>query len=100
MFFKIKLYTHAKLNFFKIDLFIRIKTDLALNNLQRLICHKTQPTNQPNHSAYSTPECLQRLDREIGENRKTSFKIMKTVYYYSYREMSKKLELTTCWRDE
>ena len=22
--------------------------DLALNNLQRLICHKTQPTNQPN----------------------------------------------------
>ena len=21
--------------------------DLALNNLQRLICHKTQPTNQP-----------------------------------------------------
>ena len=22
--------------------------DLALNNLQRLICHKTQTTNQPN----------------------------------------------------
>ena len=22
--------------------------DLALNNLQRLICHKTQETNQPN----------------------------------------------------
>ena len=21
--------------------------DLALNNLQRLICHKTKPTNQP-----------------------------------------------------
>ena len=21
--------------------------DLALNNLQRLICHKNQPTNQP-----------------------------------------------------
>ena len=31
-------------------MFIRIKMDLALNNLQRLICHKTQPTNQPtNH---------------------------------------------------
>ena len=26
---------------------IFIKMDLALNNLQRLICHKTQPTNQP-----------------------------------------------------
>ena len=24
--------------------------DLALNNLQRLICHKTQPTNQPIHT--------------------------------------------------
>ena len=23
--------------------------DLALNNLQRLICHKSQQTNQPNH---------------------------------------------------
>ena len=23
------------------------KQDLALNNLQKLICHKTQPTNQP-----------------------------------------------------
>ena len=23
--------------------------DLALNNLQRLICHKTQPTNQSTH---------------------------------------------------
>ena len=23
--------------------------DLALNNLQRLICHKTQTTNQPMH---------------------------------------------------
>ena len=26
---------------------IYIKMDLALNNLQSLICHKTQPTNQP-----------------------------------------------------
>ena len=31
---------------FEIELFIHIKMDLALNNLQRLICHKTQPTNQ------------------------------------------------------
>ena len=31
---------------FEIELTICIKIDLALNNLQRLICHKTQPTNQ------------------------------------------------------
>ena len=26
---------------------LMMKMDLALNNLQRLICHKNQPTNQP-----------------------------------------------------
>ena len=30
--------------FFEIELIIYIKMDLALNNLQRLICHKTKPT--------------------------------------------------------
>ncbi len=47
MFLTLKLCTHAKLNFLKIKLSIYIKMDLALNNLQRLICHKTQPTNKP-----------------------------------------------------
>ena len=46
MFLTIKLCTHAKLNWFEIELIIYIKMDLALNNLQSLICHKTQPTNQ------------------------------------------------------
>ena len=32
---------------FEIELIICIKMDLTLNNLQRLIYHKTQPTNQP-----------------------------------------------------
>ena len=32
---------------FEIELIICIKMDLALNNLQRLICHKTQTSNQP-----------------------------------------------------
>ena len=31
---------------FEIELIIYIKIDLALNNLQRLICHKTPKTNQ------------------------------------------------------
>ena len=33
---------------FEIELIICIKMDLALNNLKRLICYKTQTTNQPN----------------------------------------------------
>ena len=32
---------------FEIELVICIKMDLALNNLQRLICHKTQTTKAP-----------------------------------------------------
>ena len=31
---------------FEIELFICIKMDLELNNLQRLICHKTQTNKQ------------------------------------------------------
>ncbi len=31
---------------FEIELTVCIKMDLTLNNLQKLICHKTQPTNQ------------------------------------------------------
>ena len=51
MFFTIKLYLHLscysrKTELFEIDLIIYIKLDLALNNLQRLICHKTQPTKK------------------------------------------------------
>ena len=34
---------------FEIELIICIKIDLALNNLQRLICHKTQTTKPNNH---------------------------------------------------
>ena len=44
MFLTIKLCTYAKLNCFQIEQIIYIKMDLALNNLQRLICHKTQQT--------------------------------------------------------
>ena len=33
---------------FEIELTSCIKMDLALNNLQRLICHKTQPTIKKN----------------------------------------------------
>ena len=35
---------------FEIELTILIKMDLALNKLEKLICHKTQPTNQPNQT--------------------------------------------------
>ena len=46
MFLIIKLCTYAKLILFVIELFIHIKMDLVLNNLQRLICHKTQTNKQ------------------------------------------------------
>ena len=37
----------CKTELFEIELFICFKMDLALNNPQMLICHKTQSTNQP-----------------------------------------------------
>ena len=45
MFLTIKQYS-CKTELFEIELIIYIKIDLALDNLQRVICHKTQPTNQ------------------------------------------------------
>ena len=44
MFLTIKLCTYAKLNCFQMEQIIYIKMDLALNNLQRLMCHKTKQT--------------------------------------------------------
>ena len=35
-----------KLFFYKSYLIYMYKKDLALNSLQRMICHKTQPTDQ------------------------------------------------------
>ena len=50
MFFTIKLYLHLNcilmLNWIVWNITIFMEMDLALNNLQRLICHKTQTTNQ------------------------------------------------------
>ena len=46
MFLTIELCTYGLTELFKIELFICIKMDLALDNLKRLICHKTQTTNQ------------------------------------------------------
>ena len=50
MLLRIKLWTHARLDFFERELTICIKMDLALNNLQRLISHKTQPTDQAKYN--------------------------------------------------
>ena len=52
MFLTIKLCTHAKLNFLKTELIICIKMELALNNLQKLMCHKTEPTNPPRQFSF------------------------------------------------
>ena len=47
MFLTIKLCTNAKLDFLKIELTICIKIDVALNKLERLICHKAKTIDQP-----------------------------------------------------
>ena len=40
--------------------------DLALNNLQRLICHKTQETNQPINQPTNQLLCLLQAVADIG----------------------------------
>ena len=83
-----KLCTYAKLNclkwnfltlklylclteLFEIELIICIKMNLALNNLQRLICHKPkQPTNQINAQKFSLSfSCLAKKNKASWKNR-------------------------------
>ena len=53
---------------------IYIKMDLALNNLQRLICHKTQQTNMKMVTALFLPENVKRRKKNTTKNiKKTSF---------------------------
>ena len=52
---------------FKIELIICIKMDLALNNLQRLISYKTQPTIREYTVPYLVPDitfCLKQVLHE------------------------------------
>ena len=47
---QIELYVYlCQTELLEMKLIIYIKMDLALNNLQRLNCPKTQPNNQPTH---------------------------------------------------
>ena len=45
LFLRFKLYLRQT-ELFEIELIIRVKMDLASNNLQKLICRKTQTTNK------------------------------------------------------
>ena len=63
---------------FEIELIIYIKMDLALNNLQRLICHKTQPTNH--RECLPRPELLWSCD--ISTANKYMFNLPHTLVRY------------------
>ena len=58
MFLTIKLFTYAKLNRLKSNCFFCIKIDSALNNLQRLICHKPPNKQIKSLEGYSNSEIV------------------------------------------
>ena len=51
---------------FEIQLFIYIKIDLTLNNLQKLICHKTQTNNRLWVNKWTFTICLKIVIRVFG----------------------------------
>ena len=52
---------------FEIELFICAKINLALNNLQRLICHKTQTTNQTESQFKTDKKCINPISPQFAE---------------------------------
>ena len=63
MFLISKLCIHAKLILFEIELIIYVKIDLAMNILQTVIRHKTQPTNFKCLCTCLTTSKMQRMMR-------------------------------------
>ena len=59
---------------FEIELIIYINMDLVLNNLQRLICHKSQPTNQPTTQICTNNTDTRNLTKKKEQNKKTNKK--------------------------
>ena len=96
MIFRIKLYLHLNrvllLNWIVWNRTIFIKMDLALNNLQRLICNKTKTTNQPTTTAtffffgYLRSDSPIRVQSEIGCNREelTSAVNSGAVFFHAF----------------
>ena len=70
---------------FEIEFIIYIKMDLALNNIQSLICHKTQQTNQPTtNPSRSGPGCNSNLGvLLISQTSKTRVSPSDTVLYHN-----------------
>ena len=54
--------------------------DLTLNNLQRLICHKTQPTNQSNTELNHNSCELFLADLMVVRDESSPFYVMNILY--------------------
>ena len=66
---------------FEIELIICIKIDLALNNLQKLICHKTQSINQPTFFL-SIPLHSASLSLSLSLSRPTASLLSLSISYF------------------
>ena len=63
--------------------------DLALNNLQRLICHKTQPTNQSNNSKYEEIKKVRTFIQNNGHNHLMILYISKNIFFKAIQNNQK-----------
>ena len=75
----------CKTELFEIELIICIKMDLALNNLQRLICHKTQKTKP-----------ITGVDMRLLTRKKAVLTLCATVEYTSMCVMADIKSKLTC----
>ena len=62
MFLTIKLYSYNT-ELFEVELIICVKMDLALNNQQKFLCHKTQTTPRSGSELYQLNTYLWVLSR-------------------------------------
>ena len=64
--------------------------DLALNNLQRLICHKTQITNQPTNQptkCISTKWIGNDFEQDLNSGRQVHLDITPSVLHFFFEDV-------------
>ena len=79
MYLTIKLCTHL----FEIELIICIKMDLALNNLQRFICHNTQTAQPIRNNIFMVYPCYYKV-LDGREDILVEFPFFKDQYQHYY----------------
>ena len=69
---------------FEIELIICIKMDLAFNNVQKIICYKNRPTDQPTNENEGIVNWFRKDNQHLNRDREKRIYPEKIQYHFGY----------------